>query len=683
MSDSTSPSSVSPPSQNSLRSVDSLRLSWRRGYTPPPHLSVPDWAERFRRLSRESSTGGRFIVSKVEVARGPMLAVTESGVHTLTVQAATQMLKTTLIENTIGRFAHVDPCPMLLVYPKDDAAEAFSKDRLSPMIRDTAVLRTLFAEAKARDSGDTLSHKQFDGGHITMVGANSPMNLAMRPIRIALFDEVDLYPLSAGGKGPPIRLAEERLSEFWSQRLSIRVCSPTREGGAIDMSYKASDQRRAFVDCPHCKAPQVLVWGQVRWEKDARGRIQTSTARYHCIECNAPWSEADRLRSLEKIEWRQTREFDCCGKNQKPERWKSVEGVARALCIDCGKLAVPNEHAGFHVSKLYAPKQSIRDLVKKYRDALEEGEEALKAFNNTQLALTWKEASEAPEWNIVYERRDKYKLGTCPAGVLMLFAGVDVQKDRLEVRIWGFGRNRQRWLIDVKILLGSPTTSDVWKELAKLFETTWSHELGGEMVVRDWGIDSAAFGSEVAAFVRAQRGRGNVHATRGHDKYESAFLGLGAMEVSSAGKKLSRGLKTLKIGVSFCKQELVGQLGLEKPVGDAPYPVGFVHLPEDVTDDEVKQITSEQLVTRVVRGRMKREWDVIEGRRNEGLDCANIARGLAAMRGWDRWREAKFAELEALIAIDKPTPTGGGGTTPPPAARRFERRGGASSFMNR
>ncbi len=610
-----------------------------------------------------------------------MLAATELGVRTITMMACTQLLKTTVMECIQGRFIHLDPGPMLAVYPKDDAAETYSKDRLAPMIRDTPVLKKLFGDAKAHDAGNTLSHKQFAGGHISMVGANSPTNLAMRPIRFLFADEIDKYPISAGSEGDPITLAEERQAEFSSNKLSVRACSPTIEGrSAIAASYEESDQRKAFVACPHCGGMQDLVWERVRWDTDDRDRIRPETARYVCVACEKPWSEADRLVALQRIEWRQTREFDCCGKRQRPEAWKVVHGVGRALCSECGRLAVPNEHAGFLAWKIHAPKQSMRELVKKFRRALAKGPEALKTFFNTQIARTWKETGEAPEWTAVYERRDRYKLGTCPAGVLMLFAGVDVQKDRLEVRVWGFGRERQRWLVDVRILPGSPTTAGVWAELTKLFATTWPHELGGEMQVRDWGIDSAAFSSEVAAFVRSQRGRGNVHATRGHDKYDGAFLGVGAMDVSAAGKKLSRGLKTLKIGVSFCKQELVGQLGLTKPIGDAPYPVGFVHLPEDVTDDEVKQLTSEQLATRVIRGRTKREWTIIEGRRNEGLDAANIARGLAAMRGWDRWRESRFAELEAMI---KHSATDGDDEPPSGSAPPAEGAQKRSTWMGR
>lgn len=669
--------------------LESLGRSWRAGTKPAPQLNVVEWAEEYRRLSKESSNGGRFITSRVEVARGPMLAATEPGVGTITLMACTQLLKTTVIENILGRFIHVDPCPILVVQPKDDAAETFSKDRLAPMIRDTKVLRELFGEAKATDAGATLTHKQFPGGHVTLVGSNSPTNLAMRPIRLLCCDEIDKYPLSAGGEGPPIDLAEERQAEFKTNSLSVRACSPTIAGrSAIEASYEESDQRKAFVECPHCHGWHALEWEHVHFDKDEGGKIQAASARYHCGGCGAAWTESQRLVALRKIEWRQTRAFTCCGEHQTPEHWApEAHGVRRALCRDCGATAVPNDHAGFVASKLYAPKQTIRETVAKFARALRRGPEALRAFFNTQLARTWKEGADAPDWQDVYARRDRaYRAGAIPLGALVLFAGADVQRDRIEVSIWAFGRNRERWLIEHRVLPGDTNRPEVWKSLAAMFEETWEHEGGAEMSVRDWGIDSGAYTAEVYAFVRSQAGRGNVHAVDGQDSVQSAFLGVGAKDATPAGKKLRRGLKTLRIGASFCKQELMGCLALQRPPKDEGFPAGFVHLPEDVTEDQVKQLTSEELIVHTTRGRTKRDWVVIGGRRNELLDCANYARGLAAMRGWDRWRETHWRDLEGALGIEtrrKPPET----DEPPPAvvaagslaARNLQRAAGRRS----
>jgi phage terminase large subunit GpA-like protein len=642
--------------------------------TPPPNLDVVQWAERHRKLSKESSNGGKFFVSRVEVARGPMLWATEPGVSKISLMACTQLLKTTLIENVIGRFAHVDPCPMLGVFPKDDAAETFSKDRLAPMIRDTKVLTDLFGEAKARDAGATLSHKQFPGGHITLVGANSPTNLAMRPIRLLVCDEIDKYPLSAGGEGPPIDLAEERQAEFKANSLTVLACSPTISGrSAIEASYEESDQRKAFVCCPHpgCGTWQSLEWEQVRFDRDEAGKIRPDTARYECVGCERPWTEAQRLGALKRIEWRQTKAFTCCGEPQVPERWApQAHGVRRALCRHCGAQAVPNEHAGGVASKLYAPKQTIRETAAKFARALRRGPEALRTFFNTQLARTWKEGADAPEWQDVYARRGTYLSGKVPQGALILFGGADVQKDRIEVTVWGFGRNRERWLVEHRVLPGDTARAKVWADLEAMFGETWEHESGAEMAVRDWGIDSSAFTAEVYAFVRTQAGRGNVHAIDGQDSYSSAFLGVGSKDSTAAGKKLRRGLKTVRVGASFCKQELMGCLGLQRPPADQAFPAGFVHLPRDVTEDGVRQLTAEELIVTVVRGRTRREWVPIGGRRNEWLDCANYARALAAMRGWDRWRETHWRELEALLGIERARPAQDEAAVAPEVAAR-------------
>jgi phage terminase large subunit GpA-like protein len=118
-----------------------------------------------------------------------------------------------ILNNTIGYFAHYDPSPVLLIQPTVEMAEAWSKERFAPMIRDTAVLRPLFADPRSRDSGNTLRHKDFAGGYVAVIGANAPSGLAMRPIRVVLADEVDRYPLSAGTEGDPLKLAEKRQAE--------------------------------------------------------------------------------------------------------------------------------------------------------------------------------------------------------------------------------------------------------------------------------------------------------------------------------------------------------------------------------------------------------------------------------------------------------------------------------------
>ncbi|MCJ2035437.1 terminase gpA endonuclease subunit, partial [Methylobacterium sp. J-068] len=172
---------------------------------------------------------------------------------------------------------------------------------------------------------------------------------------------------------------------------------------------------------------------------------------------------------------------------------------------------------------------------------------------------------------------------------LVQCCGVAVQKDRREASVWGIGRNRERWLIEHRVLQGDTVRAQVWKDVVAMFDETWEHESGADMRGRDWGVDSSGFTAEVYAFVRTQPGRA-VHAVDGQDSYGAAFLGVGAKDATPAGKKLRRGLKTIRIGASFAKQELMGCLALHRPPEGKPFPAGFVHLPDDVTEDQVKQL---------------------------------------------------------------------------------------------
>ena len=191
----------------------------------------------------------------------------------------------------------------MLVMPTERDAEAWSKDRFSPMARDTPCLAGKISDPKSRDGSNKILHKRFPGGHLTIVGANAPSGLASRPIRILLCDEVDRYPFSAGAEGDPVNLAKKRTVTFWNRKI-VLVSTPTIRGlSRIETAYAESDQRQYWVPCPSCGAHQVLVWGQVRWDS-AGGEHRPETARYHCVACDAAWSDALRWAAIRRGEWR-------------------------------------------------------------------------------------------------------------------------------------------------------------------------------------------------------------------------------------------------------------------------------------------------------------------------------------------------------------------------------------------
>ena len=235
---------------------------------PPPEMTLSEWADRYRILSRESSAEpGRWHTDKAPYQRPIMDAITNDRIQKVVIMSGAQLGKTDIILNAIGYYIHHDPSPMLVMQPTLAMSEAFSKDRLSTMIRDTPVLSKRVNE-KSRDSGNTILQKRFTGGHITLVGANSPASIASRPIRIVLADEIDRFPATAGNEGDPLLLMEARTNTFWNKK-KISVSTPTVEGlSRIAVEYENSTQGEWNVPCPQCGAMQPIRWGQIVFDKD-------------------------------------------------------------------------------------------------------------------------------------------------------------------------------------------------------------------------------------------------------------------------------------------------------------------------------------------------------------------------------------------------------------------------------
>ena len=197
---------------------------------PPPALTLSEWADRYRVLSAESSAEpGRWHTDKAPYQREIMDAIGDPHIRKVVIMSAAQIGKTdAFILNPLGYYMDYAPAPILVMQPTLDMGQTFSKDRLAPMIRDTPELRDKI-DVKSRYSGNTIMKKNFPGGHITIVGANSATGLASRPIKVLLADEVDRYPASAGTEGDPLSLAQKRQTTFWDKKTVI-VSTPVIKG---------------------------------------------------------------------------------------------------------------------------------------------------------------------------------------------------------------------------------------------------------------------------------------------------------------------------------------------------------------------------------------------------------------------------------------------------------------------
>lgn len=503
-----------------------IERAWREGLRPDPRLTVSEWAERYRMLgTRESAEPGRWRNARTPYLREIMDCLSPaSKVERVVLMKGAQVGGTELGLNWVGYAIHHAPGPMMIVWPTTEMAQRNSKHRIDPLIEESPVLKDIIAPPRSRDSGNTVLMKEFRGGVLVMTGANSAVGLRSMPVRYLFLDEVDAYPLDVDGEGDAIHLAEARTRTF-ARRKILLVSTPTIYGASIiEREYEASDQRRYFVPCPHCGHRQWLRFERLRWE-----RGQPETAAYLCDECEAPIAEHHKPRMLELGEWR-------------------AQGSGTS--------------AGFHLSSLYSPWRKWREIAASWeKAALSESKSVatIKAFKNSELGEAWVEEGEAPDWQRLLERREDYRIGDVPAGGLLLVGGADVQKDRIEVSIWAFGRGKEAWLVEHRVLMGDTARNEVWQSLAAVLRETWTHATGCQMPLTRLALDTGFATQEAYAFVRLARDF-RVMAVKGSAKGPALVGSPTAVDVTQVGKKLRRGIKLFTVAVGIAKLELYNNL---------------------------------------------------------------------------------------------------------------------------
>jgi phage terminase large subunit GpA-like protein len=603
---------------------DVVWQSWCDGLTPDPPLTISQWSDAHRFLSpRASAEPGRYRTDRTPYMRAIMDALSPSHpARRVVFMKAAQVGATEAGNNWIGYVIHHAPGPMLAVQPTVELAKRFSRQRLEPLIAESPALRERVKPSRARDAGNTVLSKEFPAGLLVITGANSAVGLRSMPARYLFLDEVDAYPPSADEEGDPVALAEARTRTFSWRSKAFLASTPTIAGiSRIEREYEASDQRRYFMPCPHCEHRQWLQFERLRWDK---GRPETT--HYICEACDGRIEEQHKTGMLRSGEWRPTAE--------------SADPAT----------------IGFHISALYSPVgwMSWADIARMC-EAAQATDEAKRSFKNGVLGLTWVESGEAPDWQRLYERRESWPFSTVPSGGLFLTAGADVQKDRIEVDVWAWGRGLESWLIEHIVIEGGPERGQTWNELAQLLTRTWPHAHGAQLGLAKLAIDTGYESPTVYSWSR-RMGHAQVAPIKGVEGFNRSapVAGPTHVDVSEGGKKLRRGARLWTIAVSTFKSETYRFLRLAKPTDEERFegvvaPAGFVHLPKGLDAEWIKQLVAEQLITvKTKRGFQRLEWQKLR-ERNEALDCRVYARAAAWIAGADRWTDATWRDLERQV----------------------------------
>ena len=565
-----------------MTSISELEKSAYAAFKPPKKLTLSEWADEYAYLSAESSAeGGRWHTLPYQKAM--MDAITDPKIEQVTVMKSARVGYSKILNHIIAYHIHQDPCGIMVVQPTIEDAAGYSKEEIAPMIRDTKVLTNLVSDAKTRDSNNTILQKQFPGGVLSLVGANSARGFRRVSRRIVLFDETDGYPASAGTEGDQIKLGIARTQYFWNRKIVAGSTPTIKDFSRIERLFEQSDQRRYYVPCPHCGHMQYLRWPNMRWQDD-----DPLTASYACEECGALIPHSKKRWMVERGEWRATQ-----------------PGNGR--------------HAGFHIwaAYSYSPNAEWSNLVEEFLLSKNDPEQ-LKTWINTTLGECWEDeyASKVGADGLMERAAvEKYEKGVPPKEVLMLSLGCDVQDDRLSMSLWGIGRNEEMYLVDRKVIYGSPARADLWKQMDEVLMDKYKNEDGVELKIDTAAIDTGGhFTQEVYQYVRERSHLGLIGIKGMGQKGKPPIGKPTKVDINFSGKSLRKGVQLFPVGVDTIKTTLHNRLK-DAELGD-----GYIHFYPTITTDYFQELTAERQVLRYKHGYQERIWVKKSNARNEALD---------------------------------------------------------------
>ena len=613
------------------------------GLRPEPRLTVSEWADQHRVLSSEASAEpGPWRTSRVPYLREVMDNLSaHSPIEEVVVMKGSQIAFTEGGCNWIGYVMDQAPGPMLSVMPTDETMERNSKVRIDPMIEATPRLKQKIGSRKSKSGSNNTKFKSFPGGQLIMTGANSAASLSSLPIRYLFLDEIDRFPRDVDNEGSPIKLAEKRTATY-SRRKIFKISTPTIDGqSAIADEFANTDQRRYFVPCPHCDLMQDLKFENLQWEA---GRHDS--AMYFCEGCGAGIAERYKPRMLANGEWRVTN----------PDKASATK-------------------RGYHLSALYSPLGWYSwAKVAAHHEASENDPTLRKTFVNTVLGEPYKSPGESPPWENIYNRRENFQTNRVYNEVAFITAGVDVQKDRLELEIVGWMPGRKSQSIDYRIIYGSTDEPAAWEQLGQVLFERWRKDDGSTLGLRLMGLDTG-YNTQHCYTFAFKHGPTRVIPLKGADKLDIPVSNPSPIHYTKAGKRLKT-LHVWRVGVGMLKSELYSNLSLEKRE-DGTAPDGYCHFPQ-YGPDYFKGLTCEKLEkTTTAKGYTTFIWSKPAFARNEPLDCRIYARAAASIVGIDRMNEThykKVAQDQVAQAMRSPADS-----EQRPRQKR-ERRSGEGSF---
>ena len=609
------------------------RSAFLEGLQPPPDLGVSDWADAERILTRRSSAEpGPWRTDRVPYLREPMDCLNPSNpIKRVVMVFGSQSAKTEAGLNWLGRSIVLDPGPFLVVFPTISFAKRQVRQRLKPLFNDTPSIEKRILSKRSRDAANTMFLTEFENDMLVAVtGSNSGAELQGMPTPRLWVDECSSVPQEADDKGDPIENAEARTASFPNRKILLTSTPGTRGECRITWEYETrSDQRRYAALMPCCGANEVIRWRENMVWDDPRGEVWCQ-----CPACGERIAQHYKTEMLAGGIWKPHAKGD---------------GVT----------------AGFHLPGWYTP-IGLGLAWEEIRD------EFLRAKRDPMLLKGWitKRAAEAfddpaisrlsAEGLMDRVTSDAYKTGWCPAGVLVLFASVDVQGSWLEVSVWGYGRDDESWLIWNEKIIGDPlqnpecdpTRGGPWLQVNTIRKTLFPSENGWQFSPFSTMVDTGGSYTQASYEYCRRHARDGVIAVKGSSDRTHVPIGMGRpQDVTYNDKVIKSGVKLYMVGTQGLKSAIAGRLNTVETPGP-----GFIHFGLNGTKEYLEGLTCEQIRFKLVKGYKVSMWENPSGGRNEPLDNAVYCLAglyklkrkytkLAAGEMWDRLEEQNRATV--------------------------------------
>ena len=565
------------------------------GMLPPDDLTVTEWAENNRRLSAESAAEpGPWRTERTPYLREPMNAWTDPKVRHIVMVAASQVGKSEFMNNCIGYVIDQDPGSILFVHPTTVDAKEYSKLRIAPMIRDCPTLRSKVAEAKSRDSGNTILQKTYPGGILTMCGSTEAHALASKPIRYVLGDERDRWALSAGNEGDPWDLAMARQTTFYNAK-SAEVSTPTiKSASAIEAAYATGTMERWKSRCPHCGEYHEINWTDIRFEYDENVVAGNKTYKvrdicYVCPSCACISTELQMKRA--------------------PAHWEAAN-----------PSAYEQGTRSFWLNAFVSQWATWESIILKYLNAIGNTRK-LQVVYNTCFGQLWEDRGDLQDEDSLMARREEYP-AELPNGVLVLTAGIDTQDNRMEYEIVGHGSFGETWGIEKGVIMGRPDDDATWNKLDEMvFDRVLHFENGIGLKLSISFVDEGGHFTQDVRMQCRTRIHKQVFCIKGIPGSDRPYTAPPKQMKIVANKKVIGYCWQYQIGVDSGKQIIMDNLAVQTP-GQK-----YCHFPQ--RDDYGSAYFAGLLSERLAYKTGKRQpwvWEKIPGHeRNEALDCRNYA----------------------------------------------------------